>query len=118
MERRGFNDRAASVVVERGHAGSLRARALRGKLRRARRGSYDSLSSLGASNNISSVRPVVREPRSVVPAPAPLPAPTYEDLSAPRRTAVRDARHLGACRGRPAATALLGRTPAGRRRSR
>ena len=78
MERRGFNDRASSAVIERGRWEVCEHGRFEGTCVVLRRGSYDSLSSLGMSNNISSVRPVVREPRGVVEAPAPLPAPTYE----------------------------------------
>jgi len=78
FERFGFNDRASSVVVDRGRWEVCEDARFQGRCVLLRRGSYDSLRGLGMENRISSVRPVVREPREAVMAPEPLPAPTYE----------------------------------------
>ena len=78
MERRGFNDRAMSAVVERGRWEVCEHGNFGGECVILRRGSYDSLHSVGMGNRISSVRPVARAPRGLVEVPAPLPAPTYE----------------------------------------
>ena len=78
MERVGFNDRASSVVVERGRWEVCEDAGFRGQCVMLRRGSYDSLRGLGMNDRISSVRPVGRDARALVEAPEPLPAPTYE----------------------------------------
>jgi uncharacterized protein YcfJ len=78
MERRGFNDRASSAVVERGRWEVCEDARFGGQCIVLRRGSYDSLAGMGMNNRISSVRPVGREARAVIEAPEPLPAPTYE----------------------------------------
>jgi uncharacterized protein YcfJ len=78
MERRGFNDRASSAVVERGRWEVCEQARFEGQCIVLRRGSYDSLSGMGMGDRISSVRPVAREARGVMEAPEPLPAPTYE----------------------------------------
>ena len=80
LERIGFNDRASSAVVARGRWEVCEHSRFEGNCVVLRPGSYDSLAGLGMSNQISSVRPLVRdvERRGIVEAPAPLPAPTYE----------------------------------------
>jgi uncharacterized protein YcfJ len=78
MDRVGFNDRASSVVVERGRWEVCEDWRFQGRCVVLRRGSYDSLRGLGMENRISSVRPVMRDAQAVVEAPEPLPAPTYE----------------------------------------
>src|SRR4051794_13058602 len=55
LERIGFNDRAASAVVERGRWEVCEHARFEGTCVVLRRGSYDSLRSLGMSNSISSV---------------------------------------------------------------
>jgi uncharacterized protein YcfJ len=84
LQRLGFNDRASSAVVERGRWEVCEHARFEGRCVVLRRGSYDSLAGMGMDNRISSVRPVEREGRAVVEAPAPLPAPTYEYRQRPR----------------------------------
>jgi uncharacterized protein YcfJ len=78
MERLGFNDRASSVVVERGRWEVCEHARFGGQCVVLRRGSYDSLDGMGMNDRISSARPVGREARAVIEAPEPLPAPTYD----------------------------------------
>lgn len=79
FERFGFNDRASSVVVDRGRWEVCEDAGFRGRCVVLRRGSYDSLRSMGLNNSISSVRPIGERARIVNEAPpAPLAAPTYE----------------------------------------
>jgi uncharacterized protein YcfJ len=58
FERVGFNDRASSVVVDRGRWEVCEDARFEGRCVILRRGSYDSLRSMGLGNQISSVRPV------------------------------------------------------------
>jgi uncharacterized protein YcfJ len=74
----GFNDRASSIVVDRGQWEVCDDARFRGHCVVLRRGSYDSISSMGMNDRISSVRPVARRSRYENEAPAPLPQPTYE----------------------------------------
>lgn len=75
FERAGFNDRASSVVVERGRWEVCDDARFEGRCVVLRRGSYDSLRNLGLENRISSVRPVDNrrnydnEPRPVLDTP-------------------------------------------------
>ena len=78
FERIGFNDRASSVVVERGRWEACEDARFEGRCVVLRQGSYDSLARLGMNNRISSVRPVSRNARYEGEAPEPLPAPTYD----------------------------------------
>jgi len=78
MERRRYNDRAMSAVVERGRWEVCEHGNYGGKCVVLRRGSYETLADIGLAKSISSVRPVTREMAGVVEIPAPLPAPTYE----------------------------------------
>ena len=78
FDRSGFNDRASSVIVDRGRWEVCEDARFQGRCVVLRRGSYDSLARLGMNNRISSVRPVGRESASYTEAPAPLAAPTYE----------------------------------------
>src|SRR5512133_760301 len=55
--RAGFNDRASSVVVDRGRWEVCEDERFGGRCVVLRRGNYDSLQSLGMDNRISSVRP-------------------------------------------------------------
>lgn len=57
FDRTGFNDRASSVVVERGRWEVCEHARFEGRCVVLRRGSYDSLQALGMQNSISSVRP-------------------------------------------------------------
>ena len=77
FERSGYNDRASSVVVDRGRWEVCTDANFGGSCVVLRKGSYDNLDRLGLNNRISSVRPVNRS-RYDNEAPAPLPQPTYE----------------------------------------
>jgi uncharacterized protein YcfJ len=76
--QQGFNDRASSVVVDRGRWEVCTDARFEGKCVVLRQGSYASLNGLGVNDRISSVRPVNQQARFENEAPAPLPAPTYE----------------------------------------
>lgn len=78
FSRTGFNDRASSVVVERGQWEVCDDANFSGHCMVLRRGSYESLSGMGMNDRISSVRPVGHRARYDNEAPAPLPQPTYE----------------------------------------
>ena len=78
FERYGFNDRASSVVVDRGRWEVCTDARFEGHCVVLRRGSYESLSGLGINDRISSVRPVKEQARYQNEAPAPLAAPNYE----------------------------------------
>ena len=77
FERYGFNDRASSVVVDRGRWEVCDAPRFEGRCVVLRRGSYDSLRRMGLNNQISSVRPIERG-RQYSSEPEPLAQPTYE----------------------------------------
>jgi uncharacterized protein YcfJ len=77
FERAGFNDRASSVVVERGRWEVCEDARFEGRCAVLRRGNYDSLRSLGLNNQISSVRPVEQRGRNDNEA-QPLAGPAYE----------------------------------------
>ena len=77
LERYGFNDRASSVVVDRGRWEVCDQARFEGRCVVLRRGSYDSLRGLGMENRVSSVRPVTDRGRYANEAPEPLAAPTY-----------------------------------------
>lgn len=77
MDRVGFNDRASSVIVDRGRWEVCTDQQFGGRCVVLRRGSYSNLSSMGIDNRISSVRPVNRS-RYDNEAPPPLPQPSYE----------------------------------------
>jgi uncharacterized protein YcfJ len=74
----GFNDSAASVVVDSGRWQVCDDAAFEGNCVVLRPGSYDSLQRLGMDYKISSVRPVGGSRMAAYPAPEPLAAPTYE----------------------------------------
>jgi uncharacterized protein YcfJ len=82
LDGTGFNDRASSVVVERGAWQVCDDAYFRGHCEILRRGSYDSLAMMAMNNRISSVRPLGYEGRfenlEPIPLPKPLPYPTYE----------------------------------------
>ena len=81
--RNGFNDRASSVVVDRGQWEVCDDANFRGHCMVLRHGSYESLSGMGMNDRISSVRPVGRRDRYDNEAPAPLPQATYENRRRP-----------------------------------
>jgi uncharacterized protein YcfJ len=65
----GFNDRAASVVIDRGRWEACEDAYYQGRCVELRPGNYDSLRSLGMYRNISSVRPLA--PTAHAPEAAP-----------------------------------------------
>lgn len=75
FERSGFNDRASSVIVERGRWEACEDANFRGRCVILRRGQYPSLASLGLNDRISSVRRVRGNPNSSETPPAS--GPTY-----------------------------------------
>lgn len=78
LSRKGFNDRASSVVVERGQWEVCEDANFRGQCMVLRRGSYETLRGMGLNNRISSVRPLKPRDRYDNEAPPPLAQPTYE----------------------------------------
>jgi uncharacterized protein YcfJ len=78
LERFGFNDRASSVIVDRGRWEVCEDARFEGRCVVLRHGSYDSLAGLGLNHRISSVRPLGQQATGYSEAPAPLAAPTYE----------------------------------------
>ena len=84
----GFNDRASSVVVDRGRWEVCTDARFGGNCVVLRPGSYDSLTGLGLNDRISSVRPASQGAR-YDNDPVPLPQPVYEfavaRMSASRR---------------------------------
>jgi uncharacterized protein YcfJ len=78
FDRSGFNDRASSVVVDRGRWEVCEDVRFEGRCVVLRRGSYDSLRGMGLDNRISSVRPVEGRSGYSRYEPEPIAAPTYE----------------------------------------
>jgi uncharacterized protein YcfJ len=78
FSRLGFNDRASSVVVDRGQWEVCEDSNFDGRCVVLRKGSYESLRGMGLNDRISSVRPVKARNSYANEAPAPLPQPTYE----------------------------------------
>lgn len=78
LRQAGFNDRASSVVVERGRWEVCEDAGFRGECRILKRGSYDSLAGMGLNNSISSVRQVRGNRRFDNEAPAPMPQANYQ----------------------------------------
>lgn len=73
FSRTGFNDRASSVVVEKGRWEVCEDHRFQGRCVVLRRGSYRSLADLGLENRISSVRPAApgrSERAQMAPEPA------------------------------------------------
>jgi uncharacterized protein YcfJ len=77
FSRNGFNDRASSVVVERGRWEVCEHARFGGRCVVLRRGSYDSLRALGMENSISSVRPADNR-RQYANQPEPVAAADYQ----------------------------------------
>jgi len=75
---RGFNDRASSVVVERGRWEVCENESYGGSCRVLRRGSYDSLRAMDLNDRISSVRRMANRGSFANEAPAPQSVPSYE----------------------------------------
>ena len=78
FERVGFNDRASSVVVDRGRWEVCEDARFSGRCVVLRQGSYESLRGMGLDNRISSVRPVSDRRSYSNEAPQPLAAPNYD----------------------------------------
>lgn len=78
MRSAGFDDRTSSIVVERGRWEVCEHPNFQGDCRILRRGSYDSLRSMGLNDSISSIRAVPRNRRINDMAYAPQPQPVYE----------------------------------------
>lgn len=78
FDRTGFNDRASSVVVDRGRWEVCEDARYRGRCVVLRRGSYESLAGLGLENRISSVRAADNNKHYANEAPEPAAAPNYE----------------------------------------
>ncbi|WP_308495417.1 beta/gamma crystallin-related protein [Duganella flavida] len=78
FSRNGFNDRASSVVVDRGQWEVCEDANFRGQCMVLRRGSYETLAGMGMNNRISSVRPVPVRDSYDNEAPPPLAQPSYE----------------------------------------
>ena len=79
FDRTGFNDRASSVVIDRGRWEICEDSRFRGRCMVLRRGSYESLRAMGFNNTISSVRPVDEGRRYSNEAPPPVAVvPSYE----------------------------------------
>ncbi len=76
--RQGFNDRASSVVVDRGGWEVCEDNHFMGRCVVLRTGSYESLRELGLENRISSVRPINKERHYDNEVAAPRIAPNYE----------------------------------------
>jgi uncharacterized protein YcfJ len=76
FQRLGFNDRASSVVVDRGRWEVCEDANFRGRCVLLRRGAYDSLRRMGLNDRVSSVRPG-EERRRYEAMPVPLAAPNY-----------------------------------------
>jgi uncharacterized protein YcfJ len=76
--RAGFNDRASSVVIDRGQWEVCEDANFRGRCVVLRKGSYESLSGMGLNDRISSVRPAKPRDHYENEAPPPLPQPTYD----------------------------------------
>ena len=78
FDNTGFNDRASSVIVERGRWQLCEDARYSGRCIVLSRGSYPSLAPMGMENRVSSVRPVTREVRYENDYPPPPAAPVYE----------------------------------------
>jgi uncharacterized protein YcfJ len=78
FDRAGFNDRASSIVVDRGRWEICEHARFEGRCTVLRRGSYPSLREIGFDRNVSSVRPVEGGQRYSQEAPVPLVTPNYE----------------------------------------
>src|SRR5690349_11515888 len=77
LERYGFNDRASSVVIERGRWEVCEDARFEGRCVVLRPGNYDSLRRMGMNNRISSVRPADSNRNYSENPPEPAAAPDY-----------------------------------------
>jgi uncharacterized protein YcfJ len=79
LNRAGFNDRASSIIVERGRWLACEHERFEGRCVLLRRGSYPSLREVGLNNQITSIRPADNRRRyEEVPPPVAQIAPAYE----------------------------------------
>jgi len=78
FQRHGFNDRATSVIVDRGRWEVCEDTRFQGRCTVLRRGNYESLSAMGMNDRISSMRPAGGRARYENEAPQPLAAAPYE----------------------------------------
>lgn len=77
LYRAGFNNRASSVIVERGRWEVCEHPGFGGRCAVLRPGQYPSLAALGLDNEISSVRPAGGRPAHAYASPPPPQAPAY-----------------------------------------
>ena len=77
LQGTGFNDRASSMIVQRGEWEVCADSFFRGDCRVVRPGQYPSLAALGMGNEISSIRPLRGAPRYAY-APVPVEPPRYD----------------------------------------
>ena len=78
FQRQGFNDRASSVIVDRGRWEVCEDAQFGGRCAILRKGSYDSLSGMGMNDRISSVRPVSADRRYDNEVTVPVNTPVYD----------------------------------------
>ena len=78
FQRFGYNDRASSVIVDRGRWEVCDDVRFDGRCVVLRPGNYDSLRGMGLDNRVSSVRPVSDRRHYNNEAPEPVAVPTYE----------------------------------------
>ena len=83
FQQTGFNDRASSVVVDRGRWEVCEDARFKGRCVVLRRGAYDSLRGMGMENRISSVRRVDDNRHYDNEVPYSLAHPTYEHRRIP-----------------------------------
>jgi uncharacterized protein YcfJ len=74
FQRHGFNDRASSVIVDRGRWEVCEHEQFQGRCTVLRRGNYESLGAMGMNDRISSMRPVENRARYDNEAPEPVAA--------------------------------------------
>jgi len=77
LVRQGFNDRASSIVVERGRWEVCEDARFQGRCVVLRRGSYDSMQPFGMNDRVSSIRPVEGRGRPENEVQAPMEQPNY-----------------------------------------
>ena len=118
FERFGFNDRASSVVVERGRWEVCEDAGFHGRCVVLRRGSYDSLRAMGLNNQISSVRPVDNNRQAYrAEEPVPAPVPAYEWRRRPNERLIEvPVTSVRAVMGPPEQRCWVERTQVGERR--
>lgn len=86
FKRVGFNDRASSVIVDRGQWEICDDARFGGHCMVLRQGSYSSLSAMGMNDRISSVRPINQRDSYDNEAPPPPQEPVYEYRRRPNET--------------------------------